>query len=74
MKFGDKVRTMRAVRNMSQSKLGELTGINLITISRIERNKREVDAFEQSHIRIALSWPGTLDIHIEALVNGGFVQ
>lgn len=74
MQFSDKLRVMRAVRNMSQMRLTLESGVCAQYVSRAEKGLRPLTKDEQLKVRIALSWPEDLDKHIEALVNGGFIQ
>jgi transcriptional regulator with XRE-family HTH domain len=41
MTIGEKIRTIRATRNMTQAKLAELTGIHPVSIRKYETNKMQ---------------------------------
>ena len=74
MNFATGMRTMRAVRDMSQVALSNQAHIALAYLSRAERGHRQMTAGEQFTVRVALDWPEWMDAIIEQLAAGGFVK
>ncbi len=61
MDFASSLRTMRAVRNLSQLELAGLTGIPNTYISDMERGKVLPSADWETRIRKALDWTPATD-------------
>jgi len=67
MEFGDKMRTLRAQKKMTQAELAQRSGIPRGDISRIEMNRLLARAGEQKRIREALGWTDAMDAVLEQI-------
>jgi len=67
MEFGDKMRTLRAQKKMTQAELAQRSGIPRGDISRIEKNRLMARAGEQKRIRKALGWTDEVDEALEQI-------
>ena len=63
--FGNRLRTLRTSRNLSQEQLADLAGLDRTYISGVERGKRNVSLLNIAKIARALEVP------IEFLVSEG---
>ena len=52
--FGARVREFRKARGMTQSELSEVTGINRITISKIERGREDIGIVRLTRLAASL--------------------
>jgi len=57
LSVGDKIKTVRMFRQMSQQELGRRTGLSQFVISFIETNRANPTDDQLSRIKGALSWP-----------------
>lgn len=67
MDFGTQLKAMRAMRNLKQSELAELSGINQATISQMESGLIEPTPIYMLRLREALNWPRYADQAFEIL-------
>jgi len=56
MDFGQNLKTMRTIRNLSQAELAELAGTNRVFISHLETGKMLVTPDLEKRLRKALNW------------------
>lgn len=61
MNFGTQLRAMRAIRNLSQVALADLTGIPNTYISDMEMGKVMPNPQWEADLRAALDWPEAAD-------------
>jgi len=55
--IGDKIKTVRMFRQMSQQELGKRTGLSQFVISFIETNRANPTDEQFERIKAALNWP-----------------
>jgi len=72
--FGEKLRQMRRLRNLSQTELGELVRLSRVTIANIEGGKQNVQLHQVFAFAMALDAAGrttnTLDCGTRATMEG----
>jgi transcriptional regulator with XRE-family HTH domain len=67
MQFGDKLRVMRALRNVSQPVLSVKAGVGMSYISLTEAGKMNLKREQVDRIRLVLDWPQEADCILDKL-------
>lgn len=57
IKFGETIRELRLVKDLTQAELATLTGLKRLTISQIETNRRGISPKNLSQLALALDVP-----------------
>lgn len=67
MDFATRMKTLRAIRSLSQADLAEITTIPKFDLSKIETGKMLPSELWDRWIRAALGWTPAVDVALEAL-------